>query len=432
MAGIWDQILQQLAAGGGSPAMLSLLAAAQGGGAPGGAPVPNAGAMGSGSMAEQARLAAMSAARKSVGGGMPGADTLRYIAMGQRYPSSSVPRYGDVNIPPYPTMQNPSNYNGGRTGITFDNTPPQPPDWTTLPVWGGQGNPLNNVPLDEWPTALQVAQLGQYERRNAFDQSNTLANQAEAIRQWNLQYGSNQEQSAFDRWLAQQQLAMQQGQSGQDNSYRNRQLDLQAALQNFQMGPQWQQQVQQQGVDNIYRQQQADLQQGNFLQQFGANRADTAWNQGFQQNEANRAYDEWLQQFGANRADTAWNQGFQQQQFGEGQRQFDVGQGNWQKSYDANRHDALWGQGFQEKQLGENTRQFDTTFGEGQRQFNVGQENWGKEFARQNALDSWSQAFQQAGFDWNKQRAGETDNLQRELASMGAFGRKFGPNISAM
>lgn len=115
------------------------------------------------------------------------------------------------------------------------------------------------------------------------------------------------------------------------------------------------------------------------------------------------AADQWLKTYDANRADTAWNQGFQDKQFG------------------ANRADTAWNQGFQEKQLGETQRQFDTNQG-----------NWNKDFARQNALDQWSQAFQQAGFDWQKQRAGETDNLQRELASMGAFGRKFGPNISAM
>jgi hypothetical protein len=51
---------------------------------------------------------------------------------------------------------------------------------------------------------------------------------------------------------------------------------------------------------------------------------------------------------------------------------------------------------------------------------------------RNRALDQWNQSFSQAQFDWGKQRATETDQLQREGQSMAAFGRRFGPAVGSM
>lgn len=231
---------------------------------------------------------------------------------------------------------------------------PEPTPWWQQPLWQytpGGANPLANVPndpdqraayLDSLDMAYQWARMGN-DQQVAAQQLGENQRQFDAGQQnWLAQFGAGRQDQAFQNWLAQQQLDMQRTQAGADNGWRNRQLDLQAALQNFQTGPQWQSQEQQRGIDNAYRQAQMD-QAGNQWSQeyqrainndFNQNQQ---WLQQFQEAQrlANQQQSNWTQQFGADRADAAWNQGFQQ-------RQADQSQNNWQTQWTANREDTAW------------------------------------------------------------------------------------------
>ena len=59
-------------------------------------------------------------------------------------------------------------------------------------------------------------------------------------------------------------------------------------------------------------------------------------------------------------------------------------------------------------------------------------EQWQKEMERNQAVDRWTQAFQQAQQDWNKTDAEAKNRLQNQGQNLGAFGRRFGPNVSYM
>jgi hypothetical protein len=434
-----------------------------------------------------------------VGGGVPvatptpaGTPTPRAPAVGgipvtkqnnRRYGGSPQPAplqntYGDFMRRANEAMRGTSTFAqpGGVPVVTRPGSPyamepiGEAPGWATKNIWDAiaQGrNPLEGVPQDEWPNALDVLQnvmpflQMQNQQRNtatAQDQWNTQfvagrddqawnqwlqeqqmntgqrnweasrndqLNQVgysnalqtfqtnEDVRRYNQQFDATRGDTAFNQWLQQQQL----GQQGQQIGMQGRQIDLQAQQDAFVRDMQlrgFDAQQAQTAWTNAFSQTQADRAQGNWGQEFQANRADAAWGQGFQQNQADRAQNNWGQEFAANRADAAWGQGFQEKQYGEGVRQFDTNQGNWTKQYDANRADTAWGQGFQEKQHGEGVRQFDTTL------------------ARQDALDKWNQAFSQGQFDWSKQMDERRNALQEEGQYLGAFGRKFGPAISNM
>lgn len=276
--------------------------------------------------------------------------------------------------------------------------PPDPLAWAQGSMWqyrpGGQG-PFAGVPSEYWEdvqaqlgAALPWAQLQQYAANDQAARDQWLMEFQRSGNQWGQQFGAGQEQAGFDRWLAQQQLALQQGQAGQDNSWRNRQLDLQS---------------QQQG-----------WQQGFSERDWNAQQAQLAWQNAFNQRQFDTGVNQWDRQFQAGRDDTRWQQGFSERQFGEDTRRWDIGQNNWQQQFQAGRDDALWNRGFSERQFGEGVRQFDTTM------------------ERNRALDQWSQAFSQAQFDWGKQRAVETDQLQREGQAMASFGRRFGPAVGSM
>ena len=51
---------------------------------------------------------------------------------------------------------------------------------------------------------------------------------------------------------------------------------------------------------------------------------------------------------------------------------------------------------------------------------------------RNQAVDRWTQAFQQAQQDWNKTDAEAKNRLQDQGQNLGAFGRRFGPNVAYM
>ena len=91
--------------------------------------------------------------------------------------------------------------------------------------------------------------------------------------------------------------------------------------------------------------------------------------------------------------------GLQREQFGEGRRQFDVGQGLRERQFGEGQRQFDAGQGLRERQFGEGQRQFDVgtgertrQFGEGQRQFDVGQQS------RERQLDI-SQNIQEGNLD---------------------------------
>lgn len=276
------------------------------------------------------------------------------------------------------------------------NAPPgaAPVDWTQQAPWQWSNgrNPLANVPPDEWEAALAVmgaalpyAQMDQYRARDQWQQGFDQRQADQAAQQWAAQFGAGRQDQGFQNWLASQRLALDQGQAGlgqqqfqADNAWRNRQLDMQQVMQNFQMGPQWQQQVQQMGIDNAFRQGQADIAQGN-----------------------------WLQQFGANRDDAMWNRDWQNRNLTEDTRRYD-------QNFAAGRDDVMWNRGFADRQFGEDTRRFDLTN------------------AQQEAMNQFTRAMQTSQFDWTKQRAGEQDALQRELQAMSTFGRRFGPAVGSM
>lgn len=130
-------------------------------------------------------------------------------------------------------------------------------------------------------------------------------------------------------------------------------------------------------------------QQSQWAASFGANQAQQGWQNNFQTTEAQRQADQWGQTFNANNAQNAWSNNFQQGR--------------------ANTQDAQWGQ-----------------------QFDRSGRQWDAEYARNQALDQWNQAFSQAGFDWQKQQGAEQNRLTEQGQNLGAFGRRFGPNVAYM
>jgi len=98
---------------------------------------------------------------------------------------------------------------------------------------------------------------------------------------------------------------------------------------------------------------------------------------------------------------------------------------------------------FQQEQEAARNAQWDKTFQQNADQWNQKlaadqaqnarlAEQWQKEMARNQAVDQWTQAFQQAQQDWNKTDAEARNRLTDQGQNLGAFGRRFGPNVSYM
>ena len=257
-------------------------------------------------------------------------------------------------------------------------------DWTNRPLWqyrpGGPG-PLAGVPYESWPdyldqldAALPWAQLAQGSARDAWQRELEARRMDEARRQWEAEFAAGRTDRNFANWLALQQLNMQRDQMGADNAWRWRELELRDRDAQEQMRL---------ARDRLA----AELQQQGWSNEFAQREADRQWQQ-------------------------------------------------WQNEFQARRDDAMWNRGWQERQLGEDTRRWDLDFGEGKRRWDLGfgedTRRWDLDFGQRKAMEDWTRAFQEAQFDWRKQRAGEEDALQRELTAMSTFGRRFGPNISAM
>jgi hypothetical protein len=310
-------------------------------------------------------------------------------------------------MPPTRRNYGPVGAQGPEIGPTSGlNAAPDPNAWAQGAMWqyrpGGPGM-LANVPPEAWPdymdqmdASLPWAQLYQQDANSQAARDQWLMDYQRQGNQWQQQFGAGQDQASFDRWLAQQQLALQGGQQGADNAWRQRQLDLQAQLQGFQMGPQWQQQVGQQNWQNQFQD-----------RDWTAQQAQQQWANQFNRQQFDTGQQNWQAQFGAGRDDEMWRRGFQGQQFGEDTRRWDLG-------FNAGRDDEMWNRGFQRDQFGEDTRR------------------WDADFARNQALDQWNQSFSQGQFDWQKQRGIEQDALAREGQAMGAFGRRFGPSVGSM
>ena len=102
----------------------------------------------------------------------------------------------------------------------------------------------------------------------------------------------------------------------------------------------------------------------------------------------------------------------------------------WSNAFNQAQEDARnaqWAQTFQQ-----NTDQWNQKLAAEQAQNARLAEQWQKEMERNQAVDRWTQAFQQAQQDWNKTDAEAKNRLQDQGQNLGAFGRRFGPNVAYM
>jgi len=259
----------------------------------------------------------------------------------------------------------------------------------------------------------------------------------------NYSYGKQRDESdkSFDRNISQQDnaaLARGMGRSSYNEQIRANLLNDKTKAQN-----------------DIYAAQIADYQSriGQLEQQekederwerqYADQRADTAWNQGFQQSQLDwqksqadqqmayqkerdaiaDAFNE--KQFQANRSDTAWNQNMQTQQFDWQKNQAEqqlayqrerdaIGDALNERQFQANREDTAWSQNMQSQQFDWQKNQADQQLAYQRERDAVGDALNERQFQANRADTAWSQNMQSQQFDWQRGQAEQQMAYQKE------------------
>jgi len=173
-----------------------------------------------------------------------------------------------------------------------------------------------------------------------------------------------------------------------------------------------------------------------FQQQLGETGRQFDVGTGLQRDQMAQNMQQFMARLGLDQQAQNFNQDFSNRQLGENTRQFDVGQANAMQQFlqrlGLDQQAQNFNQDFSNRQLGENTRQFDVTTGLQRDQMNLGASQFDRNFARQGALDDFNMAMQRSAQEYQRQNDESNRQNALEQTNIAAFGRKFGPNVSAM
>ena len=157
-----------------------------------------------------------------------------------------------------------------------------------------------------------------------------------------------------------------------------------------------------------FAEQQRQYNEGMTLnrEQFEENKANTAWNQNFQQTQADQSQANWQSQFDAGRSDAAQAQQNWQTSFDANRQDAAQSQQNWQKQFDASQAQQKWQNEFAQNQ-----------FAYQQTQDQQAQANWQAQFDANQQQQAWQNQFQQSQFAWQQQQTAAAQAAASQASS---------------